>query len=663
GVAWEVLDLAAFVDQSTFSATTHIAEHPSMTSQRSPTTRTAAISSSGELQLNEVALASLPAHEGAIPIDITKSAEVGFGGYGEVFLATLDPTSSPKDVAVKELRAVGTRGVRARMAFRLARELKIWAKAHHPNILELIGFYLSDNYDTAQLVSAYMPHGNVAQYISKAQPEVGTRIEFVKDTAAGLEYLHSCDPPICHADLKAANVLVTDDIRAVLCDFGLAEVLDSTEDGPSGLTTSRTIRGSLRYMAPELILEMDGMPKRTLESDVWAWGCLLYEIMTDALPYATYRADIAVIQAIIRGQLPADLPPPSAMSQDEQWDLRSWFIQLVLPECWNFEPSKRPSMVEAVREMEFTLREIREELEKMLEARAREERRSRSPSVATVRELSFMEQPLEERVRTVLKRSREEEVEPENEDIDDDAEFESRRKRARTSSRQSTPNAGLLISSALTSPIRREASGDATPEDGDGKSWAENPDMTVMAWNLQSVHDGAFQALRPLLCLPLTALYSNHHKTAISNLPLLVSQVIERKAEKEFKPPVLSQGYSKDLLNILLLAYSNQFTSHPHPSLSSKPRTSTTKQKDIEAAKRHKSRQAAKAERWKEEAGKDAYTKETAEKLSTMLKIDPPWKAPHVAVARIFASSLEKNAKILRDISKTESKEDKQRLR
>ncbi|KAG8967130.1 hypothetical protein FRB90_010910, partial [Tulasnella sp. 427] len=78
----------------------------------------------------------------------------------------------------------------------------------------------------------------------------------------------------------------------------------------------------------------------------------------------------------------------------------------------------------------------------MLEARAREERRSRSASVETVRELTFMELPLEERVRTVLKRSREGEVEPETEDIDDDAEYDSRRKRARTSSRQSTPSAG-----------------------------------------------------------------------------------------------------------------------------------------------------------------------------------------------------------------------------
>ncbi|KIO24312.1 hypothetical protein M407DRAFT_102030 [Tulasnella calospora MUT 4182] len=360
----------------------------------------------------------------------------------------MDPLlSAARDVAVKQLRAVGTRGIRVRMAFRLARELKIWAQARHPNILELIGFHLSENYEIAQLISPFLRHGNVSQYIAKVQPGVGTRIEFVKDTAAGLEYLHTCDPPICHGDLKAANVLVTDDTRVVLCDFGLAEVLESADDGPSGLTTSRSIRGSTRYMAPELILAMDGVSRRTLESDVWAWGCLLFEVMTDTLPYATYRADIAVIQAIIRGQIPAELPPPSLLSEEEQWDLRSWFLQLVLPECWNFEPSKRPTMVNAVREMEVTLRDIREELEKTLTAQAGSPQRSRSASLETVTERPFMDLPLEERVRTILKRNREQDDDQqlESNEAEDDLESDARRKRPRVSSRRSTLNAAVTI--------------------------------------------------------------------------------------------------------------------------------------------------------------------------------------------------------------------------
>lgn len=63
---------------------------------------------------------------------------------------------------------------------------------------------------------------------------------------------------------------MNDDGDAVLCDFGLAKVL---EDVPSGLTTTSPDACTLRYAAPELIKE-DGSP-RTLTSDMWAWACLL----------------------------------------------------------------------------------------------------------------------------------------------------------------------------------------------------------------------------------------------------------------------------------------------------------------------------------------------------------------------------------------------------
>lgn len=66
------------------------------------------------------------------------------------------------------------------------------------------------------------------------------------------------------------NTLVNDARDAVLCDFGLAKIL---EDVPSGLTTTSTSACTLRYAAPELI-QGDGSP-RTLASDVWAWACLL----------------------------------------------------------------------------------------------------------------------------------------------------------------------------------------------------------------------------------------------------------------------------------------------------------------------------------------------------------------------------------------------------
>ncbi|KAG8955082.1 hypothetical protein FRC04_009539 [Tulasnella sp. 424] len=114
-------------------------------------------------------------------LTIMDSSEIGSGKYGEVLLAKLDGSSqTPTSVAVKELRTVGTRGVRRRVALRLARELKIWAKASHPHVLQLVGYYLSDNYEIARLISPFMTNGNVSQYLQKSEVGVVKRLDVVR---------------------------------------------------------------------------------------------------------------------------------------------------------------------------------------------------------------------------------------------------------------------------------------------------------------------------------------------------------------------------------------------------------------------------------------------------------------------------------------------------
>ncbi|KAG8985672.1 hypothetical protein FRB90_004508 [Tulasnella sp. 427] len=206
-------------------------------------------------------------------LTIEEDVELGVGAYGEVFFATLNRNSTSVKVAVKQLRIAQAKGVRRRIAIRLARELKVWATANHPNILALVGFYVSDNYGCAQLVSPLMSNGNVNKYIEGHQPSVVTRLRLITGIASGMNYLHTCDPPICHGDLKPSNVLVKDNIEAVLCDFGLANfVLES--GAATGLSTT-SVKGCPRYMSPELF--SDEAAKHTLESDMWAWACTAFE--------------------------------------------------------------------------------------------------------------------------------------------------------------------------------------------------------------------------------------------------------------------------------------------------------------------------------------------------------------------------------------------------
>ncbi|KAG8922859.1 hypothetical protein FRC01_013513 [Tulasnella sp. 417] len=121
-------------------------------------------------------------HLAVQPSDLTleDDTEIGAGGYGEVFLAILDRSSlAPMKVAVKQLRVAQAKGFRRRVALRLARELKVWASAKHPNILELVGFSLSENLGSAQLISPYMRNGNVKDYIKKNKPTIDVRLQFV----------------------------------------------------------------------------------------------------------------------------------------------------------------------------------------------------------------------------------------------------------------------------------------------------------------------------------------------------------------------------------------------------------------------------------------------------------------------------------------------------
>jgi serine/threonine protein kinase len=113
----------------------------------------------------------------------------------------------------------------------------------------------------------------------------------VLDIADGLAYLHSMQPTIVHGDLKAVsdyflvyrysnlglpqlNILITDDRRACLTDFGLATASDSQVMNFSSLSTEKP-GGTLRWTAPELL---NGTDNSNTKSDIYAFACVCYEV-------------------------------------------------------------------------------------------------------------------------------------------------------------------------------------------------------------------------------------------------------------------------------------------------------------------------------------------------------------------------------------------------
>ncbi|KAG8896270.1 hypothetical protein FRB99_008965 [Tulasnella sp. 403] len=234
-------------------------------------------------------------------------------------------------VAVKVMNIVQRtkRANRLRAAMDVLQEVSVWTTLEHPNILPCLGFYLGNDYSTLWLISPYLSGGNLWIYLTGTNPSADERWLLATDTAEALKYLHTRTPPLYHGDLKSMNVLMSNERRALLCDFGSS----GTEDSPHSplVTSDFTIVATAPYQSPE---QCEGKP-RTLKSDMWSWGCVLLEIFTSQRPYKTYNNDGAVAKALLIDKvLPANLA---------ELDLPA-SIRNLIEGCWKWEPESRLSV-------------------------------------------------------------------------------------------------------------------------------------------------------------------------------------------------------------------------------------------------------------------------------------------------------------------------------
>ncbi|KAF6759790.1 kinase-like domain-containing protein [Ephemerocybe angulata] len=290
---------------------------------------------------------------------------VEHGGYSDIFHGELTlavdegEKGKSKQVAIKALRAFSRERLDLERAEkRLNREVYVLKRLRHENIAQFFGISFMHEIRPC-IVMRWYSNSTGPRYIEK-NPGVD-RLALVRDIAAGLSYLHNLQPPIIHGDVKGSNTLVTDDGRAVISDFGLSKAIEEYA-GPTGFTTT-TVGGSMRWCAPELLFENipeanpdtaessldDSKPVEgalpTLESDIWAFACVAYELFTGNNPYPDDRYDWHVIHAITSRRLPSS----KKLSEGrDQWLKASIDLYGVLLGCWSFRPEERPSMREVV---------------------------------------------------------------------------------------------------------------------------------------------------------------------------------------------------------------------------------------------------------------------------------------------------------------------------
>jgi serine/threonine protein kinase len=238
------------------------------------------------------------------------TAKLGEGGMGEVYRA--EDTELGREVAIKVLPEAVTADPE-RLA-RFGREAKVLASLNHPNIA---GVHQVEEVGGQRLLVMELVEGvDLAERLAAGPIPLDETLTIAHQVALGLEAAH--ERGIVHRDLKPANIKVTPDGQAKILDFGLAkarEAADTSSDTSRSptvtarMTGAGVILGTAAYMSPEQARGQE-VDKR---ADVWAFGVVLYEMLTGQRAFA--GSDVSEMLASVLARepdwtrLPADLEP------------------------------------------------------------------------------------------------------------------------------------------------------------------------------------------------------------------------------------------------------------------------------------------------------------------------------------------------------------------
>jgi serine/threonine protein kinase len=245
---------------------------------------------------------------------------IGRGGMGIVYLAR--DTKLKRAVAIKTLPAQIAADSTAQMRFR--REAELLASLNHPNIAVIYDIIEQDE-GLAYLILEYVPGETLAERIAGEPLKLQEALSIGQQIAQAVSTAH--EKGIVHRDLKPGNIKITPDGRVKVLDFGLAKVLVSeVKSVETTVTQPGRVMGTPAYMSPEQARGKD-TDQRT---DTWSLGCIMYEMLTDYLPFEGETATDTLARIIEREPdwklLPNRIPKE---------------IEIMLRRCLEKDPDRR----------------------------------------------------------------------------------------------------------------------------------------------------------------------------------------------------------------------------------------------------------------------------------------------------------------------------------
>jgi len=239
---------------------------------------------------------------------------IGKGNFGKVYKGTYLGT----DVAIKQLYYVEDDD----MQKYIEREMATLKGLRHPNIVQLLG--LCKDPSGIYIVTEFIPGGDLRSKLKNENMQLSwlLRVKIAIDVAYAMNYLHSKN--MIHRDLKSQNLLVCEDWKIKVCDFGFARKAEAKAD-------YLTMCGTDEWMAPEVGLG----EKYDTRADVFSYGMVLCELVTrrkppKRAPGRAYAFDVKELKS----RAPQDTP-------QEMMDL--------IISCAQFYPEKRPTFKEILR--------------------------------------------------------------------------------------------------------------------------------------------------------------------------------------------------------------------------------------------------------------------------------------------------------------------------
>lgn len=244
---------------------------------------------------------------------------IGQGGMGVVFLAS--DKKLERQIVLKVFVGEFDSGNDLDRAYNLyLQESRIAASLRHPNIVSIYDVdVLTEMPDRNPFIAMeYIKGASLADLIQQNQITFADKVKVFVQVAGALDYAHSNENPVLHRDIKPKNILVGENQRAVLIDFGLSRFLDGTT------TAMGLFKGSASYMAPEIITAYMSQDVEKMKmalvasSDLYSLGCTMYRSFTDRNPFPG-SALFEVIQSIRTSPpaLPSSLNPGIPKELDE----------------------------------------------------------------------------------------------------------------------------------------------------------------------------------------------------------------------------------------------------------------------------------------------------------------------------------------------------------